>query len=521
MHSQQPTGVETVDQEALRGQAPLTNIAELISRNVVAAPDRTAVVQGGADRRTLTWAELDSAVDKVAAGLAAHGLVAGHRVGLVGRNSIEFVVAYFAVLRAGFVAVPLDPSWGADTLREALSECGTRVVLAADPLHIDGSAALPLTPDSLAALGSEGVAPVMSPPDREALAALVHTAGTSGPAKIAMLSHRALLGYLESVQALNLADPDAVVAAALPLFGIFGLNGVLGTWAMAGATLAIADSSGEDLIEVIEAERVTDLPLTPVLLQRLLRDDRLDTRTGSLRTVICSGAPLPASLAAAFTRHTDLPVHRLYGLTEAAPGVATTVSGDIHGPGHVGRVLPGVTVRIGQGADRSEPGEIWIRADSLFSGYWPGGSGGPDADGWFATGDIGYLRDDNLFVVDRAQDLIMVDGFHVYPAEIEEVIANLAGVSAVAVIGRPGGSHGEQVVAVVAGCGLDRQAVLDHCTAQLAKFKRPTEVLLVDELPRAATGKINKGALRQHLDTGEPGGAAQSQPAAESEEGAP
>jgi long-chain acyl-CoA synthetase len=477
-----------------------TNVAHLVSRQAQLAPDRVALVQPGPNRRTMTWAELDSMIDKVAAGLAAHGLIAGHRVALSGPNSIELLIAYFAVLRAGFVAVPLDPSCSADELRSDLAATGARLLLSAAPISVAGVAVLPLTPDALAALGAEATGPVSSPQDREALALLAYTAGTAGDARIVMLSHRALLGHLRNVEPLDVIDADTVALALLPMFGIFGLNAVVGTWAMAGGRLVIMDGFSDSVFDVIVAEQVNNLPLAPALIYKLLHHDQLRTSLASVRTVISGAAPLPSALLAAFTERTGLRVDQGYGLTEAAPGVSVTLGGDLLGPGHVGRVLPGVAVRIGAGEDDSEPAEIFIRGENLFSGYWPDGRDGPDAEGWFATGDIGYLRGGELFLVDRARELIVVNGFHVYPAEIEDVISDLPGVAAVAVLGRPADGRGDQVVAFVVGRNVEPETVLDHCAKRLPKFKRPTELHLVADLPRGATGKIRKGALRRMLD---------------------
>jgi len=132
----------------------------------------------------------------------------------------------------------------------------------------------------------------------------------------------------------------------------------------------------------------------------------------------------------------------------------------------------------------------------MFSGYWPDGSGGPDADGWFATGDVGYMIDGELFLVDRSRELIIVNGFNVYPAEVEEAIAELPEVESVAVIGRPHWRTGEQVVAFVTGAGLGAAAINEHCATRLAKFKRPSQVWIVEELPRGIAGKVRKGVLR-------------------------
>jgi long-chain acyl-CoA synthetase len=216
--------------------------------------------------------------------------------------------------------------------------------------------------------------------------------------------------------------------------------------------------------------------------------------------VLSGAAPLPVDLREQFTARTGLRVDQGYGLTEAAPGVSATVGGELLGHGHVGRLLPGVEVKIGDGTEETEPGEIWIRGDNLFSGYWPDGRGGPGELGWFPTGDVGYLLDGELFLVDRARELIIVNGFNVYPAEVEEAIAELSGVESVAVVGRPYRRTGEQVVAFVTGPGLSVEAVNEYCIDRLAKFKRPSLVQLVEELPRGITGKVRKGVLRHSLE---------------------
>jgi long-chain acyl-CoA synthetase len=176
--------------------------------------------------------------------------------------------------------------------------------------------------------------------------------------------------------------------------------------------------------------------------------------------------------------------------------VTATFGRNALGHGHVGHPLPGVEVRIGDGTEPTEPGEIWIRGPTMFSGYWPDGSGGPDADGWFATGDVGYMIEGELFLVDRSRELIIVNGFNVYPAEVEEAIAELPEVESVAVIGRPHWRTGEQVVAFVTGAGLGVPAINEHCATRLAKFKRPSQVWIVEELPRGIAGKVRKGVLR-------------------------
>ena len=471
------------------------NLADLVRRQAQARPEAVALVHPRPVRRTMTWAELDRRVDAVAAGLSAHGLVAGHRIAICGPNSIEFVVAYFATLRAGYVAVPINPESTASELRRMVDDCGARVLFTAANQPLEGLHQIGLTSDGLDQLSDSTAQPVSSPRDPEALAVLLYTAGSSGEPKAAMLTHRALLSHLHNVASLQVLDRDDVVLAVLPLFHVFGLNAVLGSWVMSGARLVVMNGfDGFD--EVLAAEKITNLPVVPPILARILDDERAVTNLGSVTKVVSGAAPLSVDLREQFTARTGLRVEQGYGLTEAAPGVTATFGRNALGHGHVGRPLPGVEVRIGDGTEPTEPGEIWIRGPTMFSGYWPDGSGGPDADGWFATGDVGYMIDGELFLVDRSRELIIVNGFNVYPAEVEEAIAELPEVESVAVIGRPHWRTGEQVVAFVTGAGLGVAAINEHCATRLAKFKRPSQVWIVEELPRGIAGKVRKGVLR-------------------------
>ena len=478
---------------------PDTNLADLVTRQAEAQPEAVALVQPMPVRRTMTWTELDRRIDAVAAGLSAHGLVAGHRIAIFGPNSIEFVVAYFATLRAGYVAVPINPQSTANELRAMINDSGARVLFTAAAQPLEGVHQIDLTFRGLEELSDAAAQPVSSPKDPEALAVLLYTAGTSGEPKAAMLSHRALLNHLDSVESFEILDRESVVLAMLPLFHVFGLNAVLGSWALAGARLVIMDGF-QGIAEVLAGEVITNMPLAPPVLARVLEDERALASLGSVSTVVSGAAPLPVDLREQFTARTGLRVDQGYGLTEAAPGVSATLGGELLGHGHVGRPLPGVEVKIGDGTDPTEPGEIWIRGDNLFSGYWPDGRGGPGELGWFPTGDVGYLLNGELFLVDRARELIIVNGFNVYPAEVEEAIAELPGVESVAVVGRPYRRTGEQVVAFVTGAGLSVEAVNEYCADRLAKFKRPSLVQLVEDLPRGITGKVRKGVLRHSLE---------------------
>jgi long-chain acyl-CoA synthetase len=212
-----------------------------------------------------------------------------------------------------------------------------------------------------------------------------------------------------------------------------------------------------------------------------------------------------------FAELTDLRIYEGYGMTETAPVVATTLVSGTPKAGSVGRPLPGLDVRLadedGTEVDEGDPGEVWVRGPSVFTGYWPDAAGGPDADGWFRSGDVAYADEDgDLHLVDRRREVILVNGFNVYPREIELVIDDLEGVAEAAVVGVPDDATGEAVTALVVarrGATLTPEQIAAHCATRLARFKCPTTIRVVDALPHSATVKVAKGRLRDvYGDTG-------------------
>ena len=348
-------------------------------------------------------------------------------------------------------------------------------------------------------------------PDAEALAVLLYTSGATGRPRAAMLTHRALAANV--AQAAEVEPPmisaDDVVLGVLPLFHVYGLNAVLGQVVNQACRLVLVDGfDAEASLTLVEDEAITVLPVAPPALVRWLDVPDLRERMSGVRLVLSGSAPLPPEVAERFTEVTGIPVHQGYGLTEAAPIVTSTLCSATPKPGSVGAALPGVEVRLvderGRAPEPGDPGEIEVRGPNLFSGYWPDGADGPDEDGWFRTGDVGFLDPDgDLFLVDRIKDLVIVSGFNVYPVEVEEVLAELDDVAEVAVIGTPDEKTGEAVVAFVrpaAGTSLSAdelaERVREHAATRLARFKQPTQVHVVDELPHTVTGKVAKGRLR-------------------------
>jgi long-chain acyl-CoA synthetase len=520
---------------------PAHDVSALVAEAALDRPDVLAVVE--ARGRSVTWAALEDEVARVATGLGAAGLVAGQRVLIAMGNRIEFVSCYLGALRAQVVAVPVNPRATTGELARMIADSGSRVVLA-DAETIDPvRSAVDLVRTALAGRTDELDADLLSQahdpavyvadaepadgeqplaalraaaprsipplPDPDKLACLLYTSGTSGQPRAAMLTHRALVANLE--QAAGVRPPmihgDDVVLGVLPLFHVYGLNAVLGGVLRHRAKLVLVDRfDPQETLDLIDDEAISVVPVAPPVFAHWLPVDGLRERLGPVRLILSGSAPLSPDLVERFTEVTGIAVHQGYGLTEAAPIVTSTLCSAELRAGSVGAALPAIEVElrdeVGQRLEGDDPGEIWIRGANVFSGYWPDGDGGPDEEGWWATGDVGFLdASGDLFLVDRLKELIIVSGFNVYPVEVEEVIGEVDGVAETAVIGVADPMTGEAVVAyVVPEEGAVREtlapAVRDHCGIRLARFKRPSRVEVVDELPLTVTGKVQKGRLR-------------------------
>jgi long-chain acyl-CoA synthetase len=298
---------------------------------------------------------------------------------------------------------------------------------------------------------------------------------------------------------------DDVVLGVLPLFHVYGLNAVLGGVLRHRARLLLVEQfEPQAVLDLIDDEACSVVPIAPPVFARWLPDEHLRERLGPVRLVLSGSAPLEAQVIEEFTSITGIPVHQGYGLTEASPVVTSTLCSQANQPGSVGAALPGIELRLVDEARRpvtgEDPGEIQVRGDNLFSGYWPDGSDGPDSDGWYGTGDVGFLdASGDLFLVDRVKELVIVSGFNVYPTEVEDVIREVDGVADSAVIGVPDADTGEAVVAyVVSSRPMTHleEAVRAHTIVRLARFKQPSRIEVVDTLPLTVTGKVQKGRLR-------------------------
>ena len=491
------------------------NLSELVRAAAERSPDKAAFLSGST---STSWRELDAQVDAAAAALAGLGLQPGDRVALSLANVLDFPIAYFGVLRAGMVAVPLNPGYTAQELRWTLSDSGARAAVVSP----SGSDVLLPLADELPALehvlvtgtswddllaAAAGQRPGTAG-GGEDLAVLLYTSGTSGRPKGAMLPHRALLANLDQTARIEppVVAADDVVLLVLPLFHVYGLNAALGSVARHAATGLLVERFDpvETLAEVRRAGVTNVVGAPPMYVAWSMLPD-VEDAFSSVRLAVSGAAPLPAAVLRRVLDVTGHHVFEGYGLTETAPVLTTTLMSEVAKPGSIGRPVPGVELRLlderGAPVEDGDPGEVVVRGDNLFVGYWPDRSGGPDEDGWFATGDVALLDGDgDLHLVDRRQDLVLVSGFNVYPREVEDVLLTHPEVAEVAVLGIPHPYTGEAVKALVVrvpGSRLTAQDLIAHAASSLARFKCPTAVEFVPELPRGATGKVRKGRLRE------------------------
>lgn len=460
------------------------SISDLVRRTARRKPDATALVDGV---HRLTWAELDARATSAALALREAGLEDGDRVVLQLGTGLDFVALYLGAGRAGLITVPVNPAYTAPEVQHVLDDCGARLLV---------------TPETVPR-GASGDDPLR---DRtgEDVAVLLYTSGTSGLPKGAMLSSRALLANLAQVAAVHppLVTGEDVVFLPLPLFHVFGLNTGLGMALFAEATTVLAERfDAAQSLAIMATHRATVVVGAPGMFAQWAGGHNLDAAFASVRYALSGSAPLPVTLAREYAAR-GITLYEGYGLTEAAPGVTLNRSGK---PGSIGASLPGVEVELRDQdgslvTEDDDPGEVVVRGPNLFSGYWPSGGDGPDADGWFATGDIAVRDDDgDLYLIGHSSELVLVNGFNVYPAEVESVLGDQPGVAEVAVVGATDPNTGEAVVAYVvpaAGAALDPEALVAAASRSLAKFKLPRDVQIVDALPRTATGKVMKWRLR-------------------------
>jgi fatty-acyl-CoA synthase len=482
--------------------------------------------------RAVTWREFNERTDAIAAGLAALGISAGERLGILGNNSVGWCELAVGAFKAGAVVVPLNIRLSPDELGYIVNHAGCAgVAVDADlaerydqvgagtaaPVRIrtEGVAGDGPTVAELAA-SRPGLSPVEV--DEGEVAVIAYTSGTTGRPKGAMLTHRNLLAHVSLISRADGWTAATRTLLCVPLAFTGGIvNNFLATYGVGGTLVLERTFEPARALQLLTEHSVSTMIGVPVMWQGIADVPGFaEADLTSLTTAITGGAPVPASLLRTYQAKGVL-IRQAYGLTEATALVALLpASRAIEKPKAAGMAVMYTAVRIvddlGLDCPAGETGEILVRGPQVMAGYWADDAATKAAlaDGWLHTGDLGRLDGDGLMeIVDRKNDLIIAGGLNVYPAEIERVLHEYPGMVEAAVVGVPDRRWGEVPLAIVRGAGpLDTEAVVAHCRRLLADYKTPRHVIVVDDpLPRSMSGKVLRRELRakyQHIPiTGE------------------
>jgi long-chain acyl-CoA synthetase len=503
------------------------NLAAVLEHPARLTPDRIAITCGA---QQLTYAELNAAATRVAAGLHALGIRAGDHVALSCPNVPWFPIAYFGILKAGAAVVPLNVLLKPREIAYHLKDSDAKAVLA-----FEGSADLPIGAMVRDAAAQAGTTLVMVfPQDADALlrdpagfhpprrepedtAVILYTSGTTGHPKGAELTHgnmvsNAVTSHDMFTPAFGGGTGQQVALVTLPLFHSTAQTTQMNAALYGGFRLVLLPRfDPAAVLDTFAREGVGMWIGVPTMYWALLDYARasgadVSAREASLRLCVSGGAPMPVELLHAFELTFNVRILEGYGLSETAPVVAFNQLQRPSKPGTVGLPVFGVEVRCVDEHDQALPpgerGEVVVRGPNVMKGYY----GRPEATaevmrgGWFRTGDIGQFDDDGyLSIVDRKKDMILRAGFNVYPREIEEVLMTHPGVALSAVIGVPDPRLGEEVKAFVVrrpGATVTEAELIAWAREQMAAFKYPRIVEFRDTLPMSATGKLLKRALR-------------------------
>ena len=492
----------------------MTNLATILMNSAGSYPDRTAV---RLDERALSYRDLDELSARVASWLAGRGITPGDRVGLMAPNTLEFVELYYGILRAGAVVVPMNPLFKSREVSYHLSDSGAALAFAwhgvadqaAEGARSAGTDLVIIEPSGLAeTLARSDPVPAVADRAPSDTAVILYTSGTTGQPKGAELTHANLISNIEVTRTtlLNLRPAD-VMLGALPLFHSFGQTVVMGCAIATGGCLTLLPRFDPvRALEIIKRDQVTVLAGVPTMYTAILHSAGGSAGdVASLRLCVSGGAAMPVELMRAFEKQFDCMILEGYGLSETSPVASFNHPDRDRKPGTIGQAIAGVEMRIqnddGDPLPSGEIGEIAIRGDNVMKGYWrrPRDTEEAMEGGWFRTGDLGRVDAEGYFsIVDRKKDMIIRGGLNVYPREVEEVLYEHPAVAEAAVIGVPDQLLGEEVAAVVTlkpGASADPGQLREHVKRQLAAYKYPRHVWIVDELPYGGTGKILKRAI--------------------------
>ena len=478
------------------------NLANIIEGHEASRP---AYIDGDT---TLTYGELRTRTASIRKLLDDRGIGAGDVVAVPCGNEPLFVVAVLGVVGVGARAVPMRPNNPVPELHRKLDSIEPALLLVGEEAawmldHGDDVEAPMVDLRSVPTEAANAPPPVDCAP--EDIAVMMLTSGVSGHAKVAMLSHRNLLWAQEAVseRSVDGLNADDRLLAVLPFSHIYGMNVVLFAGLRLGALVVGQRRFDVDgSIELVRRHQITILGGAPPMWRRWAQADLPADSFDSVRRAVSGAAALPEATFVAMRDRHGVVLEEGYGMTETA-SVLTTSRGHEIRQGAVGKPVDGLELVLveadGTPVDPGDSGEVVVRGPGIFSGYYNDDEATHAVitdDGWFWTGDIGVFDDDGyLHLVDRVKDIIIVNGFNVYPAEVEAVLREHPAVEGAVVVGVPDDETGEAVIAHVTA-SVDGGELLAFARERLSRYKCPSDIVFTDELPVAPTGKLIRRELR-------------------------
>jgi long-chain acyl-CoA synthetase len=486
------------------------NLAENLANSAKKHGDRVALKLDDAE---VTYSMLDEGSKRFAALLESKGLEEGDRVGIMLPNVPYFPVAYYGVLRAGGVVVPMNVLLKGREAAFYLEDPGAKLLFAwhdfAEAAEAGaekaGADCVLVKPGEFEQMLAEHEPKEgMSERADDDTAVILYTSGTTGKPKGAELTHSNLTKNVEIASQLGSVSDEDTVLGALPLFHSFGQTCGLNACVFVGGTLTLIPRfDPEKALEIIQRDKVTVFQGVPTMYNGMLNcENRESYDSSSLRLCMSGGAAMPGELMRGFEKAFDCMILEGYGLSETSPVASFNHPDKERKAGSIGTPIRGVEMKVvdddGNEVGQGEVGEIVIKGHNVMKGYWNRDDATKESikDDWFYTGDMAKVDEDGyFFIVDRKKELIIRGGYNVYPREVEEVLYEHEAVQEAAVIGVPDDNLGEEVGAAVAlkqGKDVSEDELRDFVKEQVANYKYPRKIWFVDELPKGPTGKILK-----------------------------
>lgn len=520
------------------------NLSSQLHKTAERVPHKTAYYF--MDKAT-TYRELDNDITKFALGLEKIGVKRGDHVALLLGNSPYFVIAMYGAFRLGATVIPVNPTYTPQEISYILQNGDVKTVVALDAIiplleklhhHLpaienyiicESPQNTPQNVNLMTNLSQLDLSPRLIPFSNvlssgrlsyiepeindEDVAVILYTSGTTGKPKGAMLTHKNLFSNaMDTGDYISLNEKDRVIAT-LPMFHVFCLTVALNAPLMKGATVLIDPKfSPKEIFRLAKELGMTVFVGVPTMYNFIYQYEERDLEDfKSVRLCVSGGASMPVALLENFERRFSVQVTEGYGLSEASPVTCFNPFDKPRKPGSIGKSIPNVENKVvnelGEELPPGQPGELIVRGPNVMKGYYkmPEETSAAIRNGWLYTGDIARMDEEGYFyIVDRKKDLIIVGGFNVYPREVEEILYNHPDIVEAAVLGIPDPNRGEAVKAYVVKRieSLTEKEVIDYCRENLAKYKVPSAVEFLEELPKNTTGKILRRALRVQVVQG-------------------